>query len=357
MSVGELRFWEQPVRPDPPANLSGMPIYRMDRFPQASGPAPWLDRPDAESQIDARQAGGEITADEADLCRKWVRDGYVILEGFYAHDRLEDVWRAYEAALASGALEAPAEALYEGDPNPGRVANAHFGCPEIDEMLFEPRMGLVVSLLLGAAAQPFQTIIGHKSSQQLAHSDSIHMSTYPVGYLAANWIAFEDVHPDSGPLVYYPGSHRLPYLMSESLGIPATGDYSGYEAIYEPAVQSLIAERNLKARTFLPKAGDVLLWHANLLHGGSPVRDVRRTRKALVCHFFARGAVCYHDLTGTLAHTQLGVDLYRYRREGEKAEAAPARPAPSVMWRVREVMRREGLGGLARRAVARLGAK
>ena len=59
----------------------------------------------------------------------------------------------------------------------------------------------------------------------------------------------------------------------------------------------------------------MLIWHANLLHGGSPVKDPKRTRKALVCHFFARGAVCYHDLTGTLTHTQLGLDLYKWKQD------------------------------------------
>ena len=51
--------------------------------------------------------------------------------------------------------------------------------------------------------------MSHKGSQQGAHSDSIHMTTYPIGYLSAAWIAFEDIHPDSGPQLFYPGSHRL----------------------------------------------------------------------------------------------------------------------------------------------------
>jgi hypothetical protein len=34
---------------------------------------------------------------------------------------------------------------------------------------------------------------------------------------------------------------------------------------------------------------DVLIWHANLLHGGSMRRDLRLSRKAVVCHFFGKG--------------------------------------------------------------------
>ena len=35
------------------------------------------------------------------------------------------------------------------------------------------------------------------------------MTTEPLGYLIAIWVALEDVTPDSGPVYYYPGSHRI----------------------------------------------------------------------------------------------------------------------------------------------------
>jgi hypothetical protein len=335
-------FWDQPVRPAP-IDLAGMSVYRSGGFPADGQAAPWLDGPDADARIAARLAAGEITEAEADLCRRWARDGYLILEGFYPADRLDRVWAEYEAAIASGEAVPPKEPFYEGDPVPGRMLNVHFHVPAMDEMLFDEGMNRVVSLLMGARARPFQTIVGHKSSQQLAHSDSIHMTTYPRGYLAADWIAFEDIDPDSGPLTYYPGSHRLPYLLSEELGIAAKIDYDGYVQVYEPAIQALIAERGLQARYFLPRKGDVLIWHANLLHGGSPTKNPRLTRKALVCHYFAEGAICYHDLTGTLAHVQSDLDLYVRRREGAPA---PVRDRSPVSLAKRVVKR--ALGALVR---------
>ena len=131
------------------------------------------------------------------------------------------------------------------------------------------------------------------------------MTTYPVGYLAANWIAFEDIADDSGPLEYYPGSHKLPYLFSKDVGITfeeAASGYAAYHEKYEPAVAREIAENHLKPEYFLAQKGDVLIWHANLLHGGSRRRSAERSRKALVCHFFAEGCVCYHDYVGSLSY-------------------------------------------------------
>lgn len=320
------RFYDRTLTPDVSVNLSTQSFRHKD-FPD-SGPHPWLDRPDAIAQIETRLRAEEITEAEAELCRKWERDGYIILESFFSEEQLDATWAEYERDIDSGKVKPPHEPLFDGDILPGRVLNSHFSVEKIREMLFDARMNDVVSLLLGTRALPFQTISGHKSSEQLQHSDSIHMSTYPTGYLVANWIAFEDIHPDSGPLVYHPGSHKLPYLMADELGISAGLGYQAYKDIYEPAIQKLIAEHNLEAHYFLPKKGDVLLWHANLLHGGSKLRDPRQaSRKALVCHFFAEGCVCYHDLNGMPASvTNLPFDAAGYLKSNPDVAASGWEP-------------------------------
>jgi hypothetical protein len=125
--VASARFWDQPVRPQAPVDLASLAIYRARQFPDA-GPAPWLDRPDAEAAVARRLAAGEITAEEAGLCRKWAADGYLILPGFYDPARLDETWAAYEAAIAAGRVIPPDEPFHEGDTRPGRVANVHSTC-------------------------------------------------------------------------------------------------------------------------------------------------------------------------------------------------------------------------------------
>jgi hypothetical protein len=325
-AIRRRAFWERPVVPTPPVDLGAMQVYRRSTFPAEGGPVPWLDRPDAQQQVAKRLASREISGDEAELCRKWSRDGYLILEGFYQPSLMDRTWGEYEAAIAAGRAVPPPHPFYEGDPLPGRMLCAHLQVPAVDEMLHEPRINHLVSVLLGAKAKPFQTIIGHKTSMQGEHSDSIHMTTYPAGYLAATWIAYEDVHPDAGPLVYYPGSHKLPYLLSEDVDIPPTRNYDGYHARYEPAIQRQISEHGLAPEYFLARKGDVLIWHANLLHGGGKLRNDRLSRKALVCHYFAEGAISYHDIRGSLTDMQVSQGA---------GPAAPARdvPLPKRVWR------------------------
>ena len=289
-----------PERAVPSGELS----FRAADFP-AAGPLPWLDRPDAAGEIAARLARRELGEREAALAHDWARDGAVVLERFFDPARLDAAWAAYEHALAARAVTPDAEPT-ESDPLPGRTLNAHFGVPQVDALLRDPALVELVSLLLGAEALPFQTIMGHKGSEQRAHSDAIHMTTYPLGYLAAAWIAFEDIAADSGPVVYYPGSHRLPYVFSDDVGISAQEyrdlGYAPYHERYEPRVAALIAEHGLEARVFTPRKGDVLLWHANMLHGGSPRARAGSSRRALVCHYFARGCVTYHDLAASPSH-------------------------------------------------------
>jgi hypothetical protein len=302
---------------DEPVELSQLPTFRGENFP-ASGPLCWLDQPHAFGLIDQKLQRGEIDETEAEICRKWVVDGYYIAEKLIDAETLDTTWAAYQSALDAGRLGPVLEGRDGNDPYPERKLDPHLIVPEVAALQAHPAIRRLTDLFFGRKTVPFQTIMGHKGSQQAAHSDAIHMTTYPLGYLVANWIAFEDIHADSGPLVYYPKSHRLPYLLSAEVGIPAgsfeKNGYKVYHERYEPMIASHCQKYGLEKRTFVAAKGDVLFWHSNLIHGGSPRADYAYTRKALVCHYFAQGAVTYHDLSGvpTRLHKK---GMYRPIRE------------------------------------------
>lgn len=299
---------------DQPIDEQKLPAYRAENFPYA-GPHPWLDRPDWEQAVAARQRSGEISPQDDELCRYWARHGYLIIKRAIADRLLDEGWAAYERAVAEGAITLPEDKISPDDPWPGRYLDPHLKVPELCPVMRHPEILRLVRLLMDREPAPFQTIASHKGTQQGAHSDSIHMTTYPLGYLTAAWVAFEDIHPDSGPLVYYPGSHRLPYVFSREVGIsPADFRAAGYVAYlekYEPYIARLLERHKSQPAYFHAGKGDVLIWHANLIHGGAPRRDVRHSRKAMVCHYFVKGAVTYHDLASTAARPHLGTCLLR----------------------------------------------
>jgi Phytanoyl-CoA dioxygenase (PhyH) len=322
-----MRFAEQKVK------LSGLPAFRAEHFPY-SGPYPWLDCADAGERIDRKLAAGEITAEQSEQCRRWSQDGYLILPRLIEPEILDRVWDGYERAISAGRIKLTADPAGEDDPHPGRFLNPHKKSGAFCEILKHAGLLDAIRLLMDREPRVLQTIASHKGSEQPEHSDSIHMTTYPLGYLTAAWIAFEDIHPSSGPLVYYPGSHRLPYVFSKDVEISETDyareGYASYQAKYEPYIQKLIGEHGLHPHHFHAKKGDVLIWHANLLHGGSRRADLRWSRRAVVVHFFVKGAFVYHDLsarrsmnqyTGTCllrdeAGRSLIVDARRFFRNG-----------------------------------------
>jgi ectoine hydroxylase-related dioxygenase (phytanoyl-CoA dioxygenase family) len=169
----------------------------------------------------------------------------------------------------------------------------------------------LLSRLFGRRAFPFQTLNFRVGTEKRAHSDSAHFSSVPERFMCAVWVAFEDVREDGGPLFYYPGSHRLPILTNEHLGLGAPVDDAGYER-FENAWEAIAAAEGLERRRFLARRGQAVIWLANLLHGGEAIRDPSTTRHSQATHYFfeecrywtplhsdpMRGTIAWREPTG-----------------------------------------------------------
>ena len=144
-------------------------------------------------------------------------------------------------------------------------------------------------------AFPFQTLNFNRGTQQATHSDTIHFDSRPTGLMCGVWVALEDTDTDNGPLRIYPGSHHLPQYTLKDFGVSRLGSqdpYRLYREVYEPSLARMIEEKGLETREAHLKRGQTLIWAANLLHGGQPIRDERRTRMSQVTHYYFTGA-CY----------------------------------------------------------------
>ena len=251
---------------------------------------PWLDRPDAGgslAQADLSPFPGEVR----EKLRGWPEDGMVVLDGFYSEDRVEEMREDLRRQMDAGTVDFH----YRGN----RVPDSYKHSEVIRGALNDPLLLGVLAFLLGREVRLFQTINFFEGSEQAAHSDSFHMTTEPVGYLIAIWVALEDVDADSGPVFYYPGSHRLPYVMTEDLDEtkPSKVIVQDKGPAYERKIAEIAAETGIEPVDFLPRKGDVLIWHANLLHGGRAIERPGATRESLVAHFFGEGVLCYHEAT------------------------------------------------------------
>lgn len=180
---------------------------------------------------------------------------------------------------------AEVEPLYGGNL---RVQDAWQSVESVRTLALQPKILKILELLHGRKPFAFQTLNFPVGTQQLTHSDIIHFSSTPSDFMAGVWIALEDVDADNGPLHYYPGSHRLPHLTLDKLGVSGSvaDARHNYIQIYEPAIRELIEREGLVKEEAYLKKGQAMIWAANLLHGGSPIRDARRTRHSQVTHYY-----------------------------------------------------------------------
>ncbi len=146
--------------------------------------------------------------------------------------------------------------------------------------------------LFGSAPGLIQTLTFWKSSEQSLHQDFSYVHHHSrLGHLAAAWIPLEDISDQAGPLVYYKGSHLLEdhqfYDWNQG-GILASRDTDqATSAGYGHYLDTLIEQQGWTPSIYLPRRGDLLIWHGALIHGGTPMVDPSLTRRSYVCHYTA----------------------------------------------------------------------
>lgn len=271
---------------------------------------PWLDAPDAEAK--AAAAGPD-----AAMLVQWARDGYVVADGLVDPAdidamlaRFDGLWDApapiphleffgvrespdaVPQTLSHAALLAlpAAERARRRAISDWRIHGFHYVDAAARRLFGERRVRALASRLLGRRARPFAAINFMSGSQQELHQDMGVFHIWPQNWLLGAWIACEDIDPDSGPLVFHPGSHRAPFFPGFD-DYPQTNlrtaDEAGVQA-YQRWVDA-VAERYPR-KEFHGRKGQVLFWHGMLIHGGAPVRRPGLTRKSMVLHFTVRGA-------------------------------------------------------------------
>ncbi len=176
--------------------------------------------------------------------------------------------------------------------------------------------------LFGRRPLPFQTINFPIGTQQRPHSDTIHFNSIPSGFMAGVWVALEDTDDDNGPLVYYPGSHKLPEYSMADAGLDP--GYDNYHA-YEEFILARIREHDLKPVTGTIRKGQAIIWHANLLHGGARHNDPARSRHSQVIHYFFAGCRYYTPMDSTARTLKFRHPIWIPRRPLNRAYWTRAR--------------------------------
>lgn len=262
----------------------------------------WTDQGNALDLVEGRLALNRITAAEAELLRQFIAQGYVVLKKAIGPLLL---WRAaraleaaYEGRIAGQKFCAPALGFEVGDWAPGvkdtpcKALDFHTRSQAVLDAIFAPAISRFLGLIFDRPAMATQSLGFWRGSTQRAHQDTAYVTyTLPTQFAAA-WIALEDVRPGTGELFYHVGSHRLGDFLydgrfkntSDGLRLnPGWNPRPEEDAHWESILQRS-AQEGYEEQRFLARRGDVLIWAADLAHGGSPT-DLRSTRRSLVAHY------------------------------------------------------------------------
>jgi ectoine hydroxylase-related dioxygenase (phytanoyl-CoA dioxygenase family) len=168
-----------------------------------------------------------------------------------------------------------------------KLLDLYFWSPEVRRAAFAPPLLEFLRLVFAREPLLFQSLSFEIGSGDPVHQDTANVVTESPLEFCAAWIALEDIAPGSGELCYYPGSHRLPEATFgpgvRNWNRRRDGKASRQEVL--DGLHTRAAARGLELQRFTPKQGDVLIWSADLAHGGTPITDPALTRRSLVCHY------------------------------------------------------------------------
>lgn len=243
------------------------------------------------------------------MIESWERDGFIILKNFFNQNDLnlleEDICLTLEnretraGNITIDILEGEliGQRLKLVDAPESAIQGAH----KVNDLYLESKacrnlnlnrkLCRILETLLGDKPLVINSLSFKKGSQQPHHFDTYYMPPMVKDMMAVTSICLEDQSLETGPLSYYPESHKiLPYVFSHG-GIHAVPEEMEQATQY---IQSELEKRNLKPKTFVGNAGDVFIWHAQLYHGGLPITDHEKTRKTLVTHYWRKHDVEQH---------------------------------------------------------------
>ena len=253
----------------------------------------WVDRVDATEELARRVRKGRLSAAMEREIAAFMRDGYLILPGAVDADLVDRVSATMTNAFERGDERLRYQDASGGDPLPlqgktvargARVIEAHAIMGEVRD-LFASRP--IVEFLSAIFEEPpilSQTLVFQMGSEQAYHRDTTFVRFDQPLSMVGCWIALEDVRPGSGELKYLVGSHLLPDFPF------STGNKDGVGVSDEELQKSLrwleeeSRNRGFPEEVFRARKGDVLIWHADLAHGGSPITDPAQTRQSVVGH-------------------------------------------------------------------------
>ena len=241
------------------------------------------------SEALAKESG--LTADQAAQFR---RDGFVVVRQIFSPHEIAEIRDTFMEMAKNG----PVEDLSELKPALNRGATPEYG-PN-DPLAFYPRMlhphnhldkpvgHLSMKYMLHPKLEPILTALfaeepvavqsmfyfkPPESRGQALHQDNFYLRVKPKTCIAA-WVAIDDADEENG------GMECVRNTQSYPIQCPEQSDLS--ESF---TTEHVTPPEGCRAEAVPLRAGDVLFFNGNVIHGSGPNRSKTRFRRAFILHY------------------------------------------------------------------------
>lgn len=233
--------------------------------------------------------------------------GFTLVEKLFSQDEVDNYRSHYMKLRKEDSYEGDFAGVDLGEYDPlkkyPRMIHMHRWDETSLNWLTDKRLDACMTAFLGQSPFAVQTMLYFKppgARGQALHQDNYYLQVQPGTCLAA-WLALDDCDEENGCLRVVPNTHDIPELCPEQADTSQS-----FTDVTVPVPEGLPSE------AMVMKAGDVLFFNGQLIHGSFPNDSESRFRRSLIGHYIVgeaeKVAEFYHPvLKMNGEEVQLGV--------------------------------------------------
>ncbi|HLZ72432.1 MAG TPA: phytanoyl-CoA dioxygenase family protein [Dehalococcoidia bacterium] len=240
--------------------------------------------------------------------RAYAADGFTVVRGLFEPAEIARYRDHFMALRGEGAFPGDLVGVDPRSNDPLKQYPRMIHMHRWDELslrwLLDARLNTCLTALLGIEPFAVQTMLYFKppgARGQAPHQDQYYLRVSPGTCIAA-WLPLDDCDEANGCLQVVPGSHAWPLLCTEQADTSLS--FTDVTVPIPPWTE---------VRAVTMRAGDVLFFHGQLVHGSQPNRTSDRFRRSLIGHYIQGDA----RQVATFYHPAL-------RMDGTPLELAPS---------------------------------
>jgi len=260
----------------------------------------WIDAQDSKHLISQSNTLQWIKA----AALEFIRDGYVVVrEGISASACKLAIDSFKQWCLSNNSS---CESRKDKFGHLPRITNAHIVVPEIQHVITRNKKALQLQdYLFGQRASLYTSLFFTRGTQQRIHVDVPFFWTVPKNRYFGMWTALEHIDAYNGPLRVLVGGHHCNVLKNRHLlprivqkktekGPISSLDHRAFYLYAEATIENCAMMNITKYINVHLNAGDTIIWHPLLPHGGSMILNMSRSRYSLVAHNVPEMVPVYH---------------------------------------------------------------